>query len=110
MWSALFSTLVFGPRAESDPPELPPILVLGTSGELRQRQPGASTAIDAEQLRLQRPRCTEEALRSVPGVSIKPEGRSRHRREYRDPRAELCRLQNADSRGRGAGRAGFIRR
>jgi Fe(3+) dicitrate transport protein len=52
---------------------LPTILVIGTSGEDRERQPAASTLVTAEELRLQQPRSTEEALRHVPGVSIKPE-------------------------------------
>jgi Fe(3+) dicitrate transport protein len=52
---------------------LPTILVIGSSGEDRQRQPAANTVITSEELRLQQPRSTEEALRQVPGVSIKPE-------------------------------------
>lgn len=52
---------------------LPTILVIGTSGDARERQPAASTLVTAEELRLQQPRSTEEALRHVPGVSIKPE-------------------------------------
>lgn len=54
-------------------PTLPTILVIGSKAEDRQRQPAANTIVTAEDLRLQRPRSTEEALRSVPGVSIKPE-------------------------------------
>ncbi len=52
---------------------LPTILVIGSSGEDRERQPAANTVITSEALRLQQPRSTEEALRNVPGVSIKPE-------------------------------------
>ena len=52
---------------------LPTILVIGTTGDDRQRQPAANTVVTAEELRLQQPRSTEEALRGVPGISIKPE-------------------------------------
>ena len=52
---------------------LPTILVIGSKLEDRQRQPAANTLVTAEELRLQQPRSTEEALRGVPGVSIKPE-------------------------------------
>jgi Fe(3+) dicitrate transport protein len=52
---------------------LPTILVIGSSGEDRERHPAANTVITSEELRLQQPRSTEEALRNVPGVSIKPE-------------------------------------
>ena len=58
---------------ESAQGALPTILVIGTSGDARERQPAASTLVTAEELRLQQPRSTEEALRHVPGVSIKPE-------------------------------------
>lgn len=52
---------------------LPTILVIGSKAEDRKRQPAANTLVTAEELRLQQPRSTEEALRGVPGVSIKPE-------------------------------------
>ena len=52
---------------------LPTILVIGSKPEDRQRQPAANTLVTAEELNLQQPRSTEEALRGVPGVSIKPE-------------------------------------
>ena len=64
---------VGGASDESAQGALPTILVIGTSGEARARQPAASTVVTAEELRLQQPRSTEEALRHVPGVSIKPE-------------------------------------
>lgn len=65
--------------AQSEPgldPEraaLPTVLVIGRSGDEQDRQPAANTVVTAEELRLQRPRSTEEALRGVVGVSIKPE-------------------------------------
>ncbi len=66
-----------GPEAEGEAEmaqsPLPTIVVIGSSGEDRQRQPAANTVITSEELRLQQPRSTEEALRNVPGVSIKPE-------------------------------------
>jgi len=52
---------------------LPTILVIGSKADDRQRQPAANTLVTAEELRIQQPRSTEEALRGVPGVSIKPE-------------------------------------
>lgn len=52
---------------------LPTILVIGSSMKDRERQPAANTLVTAEELRIQQPRSTEEALRGVPGVSIKPE-------------------------------------
>lgn len=62
---------------ETEPSEtrttLPTILVIGSKPEDRQRQPAANTLVTAEELNLQQPRSTEEALRGVPGVSIKPE-------------------------------------
>lgn len=52
---------------------LPTILVIGSKPADQQRLPAASTLVTAQELRLQQPRSTEEALRGVPGVSIKPE-------------------------------------
>ena len=60
----------------SDSRSLPTILVIGTSNSDRERQPAANSIVSAEQLRIQQPRSTEEALRSVPGISIKPEEES----------------------------------
>ncbi|MEZ5458011.1 MAG: TonB-dependent receptor plug domain-containing protein [Steroidobacteraceae bacterium] len=59
-------------RAEGADP-LPVIVVVGKSPAEVARQPAAVTVVTAEQLRQQQPRSTEEALRAVPGVSIKPE-------------------------------------
>jgi Fe(3+) dicitrate transport protein len=60
-------------EAEAGSSSLPTIVVIGSSGEDRQRQPAANTVITSEELRLQQPRSSEDALRNVPGVSIKPE-------------------------------------
>lgn len=74
-WLLLSPMVALGANddAASDEGSLPTILVIGTSGEARERQPAASTLVTAEELHLQQPRSTEEALRHVPGVSIKPE-------------------------------------
>lgn len=63
------------PEAEldADRAALPTVLVIGRSGDGPDRQPAASSVVTAEELRLQQPRSTEEALRGVVGVSIKPE-------------------------------------
>jgi Fe(3+) dicitrate transport protein len=52
---------------------LPTIEVVGQAPGAIERQPGAVTVVRFEDLQLQQPRSTEEALRGVPGVSIKPE-------------------------------------
>jgi len=52
---------------------LPTIEVVGQAIGDRERQPGSVTIVAAETLRTQQPRSTEEALRSVPGVAVKPE-------------------------------------
>lgn len=72
-WSAV--ALAQDPPPESDEARsaLPTVLVIGRSGDDRSRQPAANTVITPEELRLQQPRSTEEALRGVVGVSIKPE-------------------------------------
>jgi Fe(3+) dicitrate transport protein len=52
---------------------MPAIVVVGPSDDEAQQQPGAVSVVSAEELALMQPRSTEEALRSVPGVFIKPE-------------------------------------
>ena len=52
---------------------LPTIVVVGQTPGAIERQPGAVSIVTAEDLRIQQPRSTEEALRAVPGVAIKPE-------------------------------------
>lgn len=55
---------------------LPTILVLGDNAADVSRQPGAVSQVHLEELILRQPRSTEEALRTVPGVTIKPEEES----------------------------------
>lgn len=55
---------------------LPKVVVVGTELGDAERQPGAVTIVTEEELQLRQPRSTEEALRSVPGVAIKPEEES----------------------------------
>jgi Fe(3+) dicitrate transport protein len=55
---------------------LPRIDVVGSTDADIARQPGAVTLVDREQIELTQPRSTEEALRQVPGVYIKPEEES----------------------------------
>jgi Fe(3+) dicitrate transport protein len=52
---------------------LPAISVVGESQDDIGRQPGAVSIVTSGELALKQPRSTEEALRSVPGVAIKPE-------------------------------------
>lgn len=52
---------------------LPTIVVIGRAEGDIARQPGAVTIVTKEELELKQPRSTEEALRAVPGVAIKPE-------------------------------------
>jgi len=56
-----------------DARNLPTIVVVGQAAGDIERQPGAVSIVTAEDLRIQQPRSTEEALRTVPGVAIKPE-------------------------------------
>lgn len=55
---------------------LPSINVVGQSGADTVRQPGSVTIVNKEQLEILQPRSTEEALRGVPGLVIKPEEES----------------------------------
>jgi Fe(3+) dicitrate transport protein len=52
------------------------VVVVGTSEGDVERQPGAVSFVTEEELTLRQPRSTEEALRSVPGVTVKPEEES----------------------------------
>lgn len=56
--------------------KLPSIEVVGQSEGDAARQPGSVGMVTAEEIRLTQPKSTEEALRSVPGVVIKPEEES----------------------------------
>lgn len=63
-------------QADSDDTRLPTIEVVGSSRADVLRQPGAVALVTLEEIRLKQPRSTEELLRSVTGVSIKPEEES----------------------------------
>lgn len=75
--AALATTLPAAAASPDVPDEeletLPSILVSGQAPGAGSRQPGALTIVTAEELALRQPRSTEEALRAVPGVAIKPE-------------------------------------
>lgn len=71
---ALAIAAALAPAAVSaDEVRLPRIDVVGESEQDVAKQPGAVAIVTKEELELQQPRSTEEALRSVPGVVIKPE-------------------------------------
>ncbi|HHX82365.1 MAG TPA: TonB-dependent receptor [Pseudomonadaceae bacterium] len=55
---------------------LPVITVVGNSDADILRQPGAVSIVSLEEIRLKQPRSTEEMLRGVTGVAIKPEEES----------------------------------
>ena len=55
---------------------LPTIMVLGENAADVSNQPGAVSLVQLEDLILRQPRSTEEALRAVPGITIKPEEES----------------------------------
>jgi Fe(3+) dicitrate transport protein len=61
------------PAPAQETVDLPTIVVIGHAEGDAARQPGAVSIVTMEDLRLQQPRSTEEALRTVPGVTIKPE-------------------------------------
>jgi Fe(3+) dicitrate transport protein len=55
---------------------LPAIFVVGQNPGDVSRQPGAVSIVQLEEILLRQPRSTEEALRAVPGINIKPEEES----------------------------------
>lgn len=55
---------------------LPAIYVIGKEENAALRQPGAVSIVNLEQLELNQPRSTEDILRTVPGVTVKPEEES----------------------------------
>jgi len=61
------------PTLAEETQRLPTIVVIGQSEGDIERQPGAVTIVTKEELTLKQPRSTEEALRAVPGVTIKAE-------------------------------------
>ncbi|WP_331345438.1 TonB-dependent receptor family protein [Cellvibrio sp. UBA7661] len=62
--------------AQTEPKTLPKVVVVGTEDGDIERQPGAVAIVTEEELQIRQPRSTEEALRAVPGVVIKPEEES----------------------------------
>lgn len=58
---------------QAEETRLPRIDVVGESEEDVARQPGSVAIVSEDELELKQPRSTEEALRSVPGIVIKPE-------------------------------------
>ena len=53
--------------------DLPTIVVIGKAETDIARQPAGVSIVTTEELTLKQPRSTEEALRAVPGVFVKPE-------------------------------------
>lgn len=53
--------------------DLPTIVVIGKAEADISRQPAGVSIVTTEELTLKQPRSTEEALRAVPGVFVKPE-------------------------------------
>lgn len=60
----------------AEPKVMQKVVVVGTEEGDAERQPGAVSFVTEEDLALRQPRSTEEALRSVPGVTVKPEEES----------------------------------
>ncbi len=56
--------------------ELPAIYVIGKDEGAALRQPGAVSIVSLEKLEVIQPRSTEDILRTVPGVTVKPEEES----------------------------------
>ncbi len=59
-----------------DERRLPAIFVVGQNPGDVSRQPGAVSIVELEEMILRQPRSTEEVLRAVPGINIKPEEES----------------------------------
>jgi Fe(3+) dicitrate transport protein len=55
---------------------LPTILVIGQNPDDVSRQPGAVSIINIDDIKLRQPRSTEDLLRAVPGINVKPEEES----------------------------------
>jgi Fe(3+) dicitrate transport protein len=75
------ASLVMQPSAlvyaeETDSVRMPTILVIGQNPDDVSRQPGAVSLVTLEEITLRQPRSTEEVLRSVPGINVKPEEES----------------------------------
>jgi len=67
------AALMNGPTFAEEARTLATIVVIGKAEGDIERQPGAVAIVTEEELTLKQPRSTEEALRAVPGVAIKPE-------------------------------------
>lgn len=63
-------------QAQTENPNLPVIYVVGQDKAEAFRQPGAVALITLEEIVLKQPRSTEEMLRSVTGMAVKPEEES----------------------------------
>lgn len=74
--SVSLASLSYAANAEEQAVRLPSIDVVGQEGTDIARQPGSVTIVNKEQLEMLQPRSTEEALRGVPGIVIKPEEES----------------------------------
>jgi len=70
---ALAIAAALAPAAVADEVRLPRIDVVGESEQDVAKQPGSVAIVTKEALELQQPHSTEEALKAVPGVVIKPE-------------------------------------
>lgn len=73
------SSGAYAAQTDSTPEEprmMQKVVVVGTGEGDAERQPGAVSFVTNDDLVLQQPRSTEEALRNVPGVTIKPEEES----------------------------------
>lgn len=70
---AAIGGLASAPALAQTDRDLPTIVVVGNAQDAIERQPAAVSVVTSEELRLQQPRSTEEALRTIPGVTIKPE-------------------------------------
>lgn len=64
------------PLVAAEKPTMPKVVVVGTQEGDIESQPGSVSVISEEDLELRQPRSTEDALRSVPGVTIKGEEES----------------------------------
>ncbi len=73
---ALSGSFFIADSARAEIKELSTVVVVGVKEGDIERQPGSVTVIGVEELQLRQPRSTEEALRSVPGIAIKPEEES----------------------------------
>src|SRR5690606_26847094 len=76
LWLAVAATLSLPGAVTAAEVALPRIDVVGEDAEAQQRIPGAVNVVTKESLERTQPLSTEAALKSVPGVVIKPEEES----------------------------------